>query len=386
MSKKQFFTFPLSSVLVIALTATVLSACSKADDKKAPAAPPPGAAQAMPVAAAVVKVARAPVMLTLDAVGQTEGAKTVDVRARVQGILQRKLYQEGESVREGQPLFQIERAPFEVALAQAKANLAQTQARLDQTQREQGRLKGLLEQKAISQREFDDADANAKTALANLQAAQASVKQAELNLGYTSVSAPVAGVTGRSLQSEGSLVSPSGADGLLTTLSQVNPMWVRFSLSPSETAKLPNQSVKDIKQARLLLPDGSEYPESGQINFAASTVDTRLGTISMRAEFKNPQGNLLPGQFVRVRVSTGKKVDAVVVPQLAVLQSDQGRFVWVLGADNKAQPRPVVVGEWSGNQWVIQKGLEDGEQVIVDNLLKIRPGTVIKPIETPAKN
>ncbi len=370
------------SAVAVLTAGGVLSGCSKAQgdagSKAAASGGPSGAPSALP--AAVLTVAPQTVTLTLDAVGQTEGAKTVDVRARVQGILQKKLFQEGDNVREGQALFQIERAPFEVALAQAKANLAQAQAKQEQAQREQTRLKGLLEQKAISQREFDDADSNAKLNVAATAAAQAQVRQAELNLNYTLVTAPVAGVTGRALQSEGSLVNPSGAEGLLTTLSQVNPIWVRFSFSPSEVAKLPNRSPKDIKQVRLMMPDGSDYPVDGVINFAASTVDPRLGTISLRAEFKNPQGAILPGQFVRVRVSAGQQADAVAIPQSAVLQNDQGRFVWVLGADNKTAPRPVVVGDWSGSNWVIQQGLKAGDRVVIDNLLKVRPGTVIKPI------
>ena len=376
-----------STAIVVAVTCSAfIASCSKSDTPQgtAPAAGGPG--QAMPVPSAVLSVKPSKVMLTLDTVGEAEGAKMVEVRSRVQGILQKKLYQEGEAVTQGQVLFQIERAPFEVVLAQAKANLNQASARQEQTQREFNRLRPLLEQKAISQREVDDAESNTKLAIAAMQAAQAQVNQAELNVGYTTITAPVSGVTGRSNFSEGNLVSPTGNDGLLTSIAQTNPMWVRFSLSPSEVAKLPGGSVKGIKQAKLLLADGKEYPDVGRINFSANTVDTRLGTIGLRAEFNNANGTLMPGGFVRVRVGTGKEVDAIVVPQTAVLQNDQGRFVWVLGPESKAQPRPIVVGEWSGANWVIQQGLKEGDQVIIDNLLKIKPGAVIKPITPETKN
>jgi membrane fusion protein (multidrug efflux system) len=375
----------ISLVVCVAL----LSACSKSES---PAAGPnptstsaPNAAAAPagppPVAAKVIEVQPRQVSLTSEVVAQTEGAKSVDVRARIQGILQKKLYAEGQAVKQGQAMFRIEPAPFELALAQAKANLVQAQAKLEQAQRELTRLKGLLEQKAVSQREFDDADSNAKLAQAALLSTQAQVKQAELNLSYTNVTAPVAGIAGRSLQSEGSLVSPGGVDGLLTSISQADPIWVRFSLSPTEVAQLPSGSARDIQRVKLLLSKGQEYEAEGKVNFTASQVDTRLGTISLRAEFPNSAGKILPGEFVRVRIITGEKSDAITVPQEAVLQNDQGRFVYVLNEQSKATPRPVQVGAWSGKDWVITQGLNANDKVVVDNLLKVKPGATIKPVQ-----
>ena len=204
------------------------------------------------------------------------------------------------------------------------------------------------------------------------------MREAELNLSYTSVRAQIAGVTGRALRSQGSLVTAGTESSLLTTVSQTDPLWVRFSLSETE-----RQIVTSGKQGgrgnevRLVLPDGTAHPVAGRLNFAGSTVDTRLGTVQLRAEFANPDLRLLPGQFVRAQVVAGSQ-EAIVVPQSAVLQGDAGRFVWTLGPENKATPRPVETGAWLGPDWIIRKGLKPGDQVIVDNLLRLRPGVTVQ--------
>jgi membrane fusion protein (multidrug efflux system) len=360
---------PLSpSALPAVLLAALLAAC----DKPAPPPPPP------PPTVSVIQVAMREVPVLVEVVGRTEGSKEVEVRARVSGILGGALYPEGSPVRAGAPLFQIDRAPFEIALAQAKAALAQERARNEQTQREAERLKDLIAKRAISQREADDAASNFKTSSAAIQAAEAKVREAELNLSYTAVGAPIAGVTGRALRSQGSLVTAGTESSLLTTVSQTDPLWVRFSLSESE-----RQIVTSGKQGgrgnevRLVLPDGKTHPVAGRLNFSGSTVDTRLGTVQLRAEFANPDLRLLPGQFVRAQVVAGSQ-EAIVVPQSAVLQGDAGRFVWTLGPENKATPRPVETGAWLGPDWIIQKGLKPDDKVIVDNLLRLRPGVTVQ--------
>ena len=360
---------PLSpSALPAVLLAALLAAC----DKPAPPPPPP------PPTVSVIQVAMREVPVLVEVVGRTEGSKEVEVRARVSGILGGALYTEGSPVRAGAPLFQIDRAPFEIALAQAKAALAQERARNEQTQREAERLKDLIAKRAISQREADDAASNFKTSSAAIQAAEAKVREAELNLSYTAVGAPIAGVTGRALRSQGSLVTAGTESSLLTTVSQTDPLWVRFSLSESE-----RQIVTSGKQGgrgnevRLVLPDGKTHPVAGRLNFSGSTVDTRLGTVQLRAEFANPDLRLLPGQFVRAQVVAGSQ-EAIVVPQSAVLQGDAGRFVWTLGPENKATPRPVETGAWLGPDWIIQKGLKPDDKVIVDNLLRLRPGVTVQ--------
>ncbi len=272
--------------------------------------------------------------------GQTEGAKQVEVRARVSGILQKQLYKEGDSVRAGAPLFQIDRAPFEIALAQARAQAEQDKARTEQTQREEQRLKPLAEDRAISRKEYDDALSAAQLAAAAQQQSAAKVREAELNLSYTLVTAPVAGVTGRAEHSEGTLITTDAAGSLLTTINQVNPIWVRFRLSQSDLAKIPGGRLggSGPVEVQLILPDGTRYPK-GRLNFAATAIDTKLGTQQLRAEFDNAKQQLLPGQFVRVELTAGERDNVFLVPQSAVMQTEKSFLVFVVDAENKAALR-----------------------------------------------
>ena len=365
----------------IVTATTLLMACS--DGGKAAAnGGAPGAAGQAPKALSVSVVSAQPtrVPMSLEAVAQAEGAREVEVRARVSGILLKRNYIEGSAVRAGQALFQIERAPYEIALAQARAQLAEQQARAQQAAREAARLTGLVSDRAISQKEFDDATASSAIAKANVGAAEAAVRQAQLNLSYTAVTAPVAGVSGRALHSEGALVSP-GADGLLASIVQLDPIWVRFSIAESDVAKLGITTLApgSIRHVEAILPDGSTYASKGKLNFTASRVDPALGTIEMRAEFANPDGRILPGQFLRARLVAGDRDNVFLVPQAAVMQTDQGRVVMLANDKNMVEPRPVTAGEWSGKDWVITGGLKAGDRVIVDNLLKLRPGAPVAP-------
>jgi membrane fusion protein (multidrug efflux system) len=364
------------------LLSVLLAGCSGGGSAPTQGAAPP----AMPVT--VLEVSPTSIPASVEVSAQTEGARETEVRARVSGVLMKRLYQEGQPVKAGQALFQIDRAPFEIALAQARAQLADARARSEQASREEARLKGLVAQQAVSRKEFDDAGTTAATARASLQAAEAKVKDAELNLSYTLVTAPIAGLSGRAAYSEGNLIAV-GSGSALTTIVQSNPLWVRFGLSESDIATLPGGRVSptSIKAVELLLPDGATYPEKGRVNFAASQVDTRLGTVQLRAEFNNPNNNLLPGQFVRARVIAGLRQGVFLVPQSAVMQSETGRFLFLVGPDNKIQPRPVTVGEWHGSDWVILSGLKTGDKVALDNLIKLRPGAPVmpkKPGEKPA--
>lgn len=357
-------------LLIVPVLATVLAlaACSPGQGPQANAAQG-GAPQAMPVSVRTVQLQTVPV--TLEAVGRAEGSKEVEVQARVTGLIERQLYQEGERVKAGAPLYRIERAPFEIALQQARANLAQQAAQLEQARREAQRLKPLAEQQAVSQRESDDAVSALRLAEAAVAQAQAQVREAELNLSYTAVHAPISGISGRSQKSEGSLVSP-GTNGLLTTVTQTDPIWVRFSFSEAELTRL--RSSRDAK-VRLLDANGQTLMNGGRLNFAGSTVDPQLGTVQLRAEFPNAQLTVLPGQFVRAQVVAGE-TEAFTVPQSAVMQSDQGKSVWTI-VDGKATPVPVEVGGWSGSDWVVRQGLKPGDQVITDNLMKLRPGAPV---------
>lgn len=356
-----------------AITAfALLAGCGKSE--QAVGGPVAPGQMAMPVT--VIEAQPQQVPMIVEAVGQAEGSKEVEVRARVSGILTKQLYKEGDRVDAGSTLFTIDRAPYEIELAQARAALAQERANLEKAQREAKRLKPLVEQKAISQKEYDDATSSLKTSQASIRASQAKLRDAELNLSYTSVISPISGVTGRARYSEGSLVTPGSDSSLLTTVNISDPIWVRFSFSESETLQLRQSKGNSV--VKLLLPDGSNYEEQGKLNFAASTVDTQTGTVALRAEFPNPKRILLPGQFVRVQVVVGER-EAYLVPQSALIQNDQGKMLFTVSADNKVTPRPVETAGWSGHDWIVTKGLAAGDKVIIDNLMKLRPGAPVSP-------
>ena len=354
------------------LLAALLAACSqgdarqKKDDAKAP--------QAVPVS--VIEVAPREVPVSFEAVGRTEGSREVQIRARVSGILEKQLYTEGDSVKAGAVLFQIERAPFEIELAQARGTLAETTAREALAVQENERLKMLADKRAISQKEADQAASTLQQSRALLQVARARVRQAELNLSYTTVTAPIEGITGRAQQSIGSLVAPTNESAILTTLTRGDPLWVRFALSEAEYATVRSHDAKAV-EVRLETADGRPYPQGARVNFTGSTVDAATGTVQMRAEVANTELTLLPGQFVRVRVIAGKQ-RAIVVPQTAVGQNESGRFVWV-AADGKAVQRAIRAGGWLGNDWIVLDGLKPGDAVILDNLVRLRPGAAIAP-------
>ena len=340
------------------LGSALLAGCS---DNKGAAPPAMGP---MPVTVLEMQPQRVP--SSIEIMAQTEGARETEVRARVGGILVKRLYQEGETVKAGQPLFQIDRSTYEIAVADAKA-------KAEQTSREKNRMKGLIEAKAISQKDYDDAvsaDAIAQTVL----------RQAELNLSWTTVTAPVGGTTGRAAKSEGNLIT-AGSDSLLTSIYQSNPIWVRFSLGESDLAKLEGGRVtnKNVSGVELILPNGTVYAKPGKLNFLASNIDVTLGTQQLRAEFDNADNLLLPGQFVRIRLLTGDRDGVFLVPQAAVIQSEQGTLVMLAGEGDKVAPRPVKAGEWRGKDWVILGGLKAGDKVIVDNLMKLRPGAPVAP-------
>jgi membrane fusion protein, multidrug efflux system len=233
----------------------------------------------------------------------------------------------------------------------------------------------LLANSAVSKRVAEEAATAYRSATASLAAARAAVHEAELNLSYTSVVAPIAGVTGRALHSEGSLITANTDSSLLTTMSQTHPIWVRFALSESQHQSL-RRAGDEKSTVELVLADGQTYGERGHLNFAGSTVDQSLGTVQLRAEFPNPKLAILPGQFATVRLDAGTQ-QVITVPQTAVLQGTQGRFVWTIGADGKAAQRAVEVGDWLGQDWIIRKGLSDGDTVILDNLMKLNPGIAV---------
>lgn len=374
----------LRSLLSLTPYSLALIALVACDSKPSPTANPMAN---MPLPVGVLQTQASSVPIQTETVAQTEGAKEVEIRPRVGGILIKRMYNEGEAVQAGKVMFQIDPVPFQIALQQAKANLEAAKAKVEQATREEKRLKNLLATQSISQREYDNATTDFATAQANILQAQASVREAELNLSYTSVTAPVNGVSGRFQFSEGALVSANTS--LLTTISQINPIWVRFSLSETDLANVGGFLTEDkVKRVTLVLANGQEYPLPGKLNFSASQIDPNLGTQELRATFDNSKQQLLPGQFVRARVVTGQRDGVILLPQTAVLTGEQGKFVFVVEQQAKASiaaVRPIKEAGWYQNQWVVTEGLKVGEQVIVDNLIKVRPGAQVQghPFDQP---
>lgn len=372
---------PLTCILALA-AALVLSGCGKDSAPAAALAP-------QPVPVHIVKMQPRTVPIRFTVPGQIEGSKQVEVRSRVAGILQRQFYTEGDTVKQGVPLFEIDRAPFDVALAQARGQLAQATAQIDQAKREESRLKPLVDERAVSRKEYDDATSSRQLAEASIQQANASVHQAELNLSYTTVTAPVAGITGRAERSVGALISTDANGSLLTTINVLTPIWVRFSLAESDLAKIPGGRIGagSPLDVQLVLGDGTPYAGKGKLNFAATAIDSRLGTQQLRAVFDNPREQLLPGQFVKVNIGAGQRDNVFLVPQTAVIQTEKTNLVFVVDPQGMVQAQTVQTGDWIGTDWAIVSGLKTGDRVIVDNLLKVRPGVPVveaAPATAPA--
>ncbi len=338
-----------------------------------------------PLPVAIITVAPADLAQQAVAPAQVEGVREVEVRARVTGILQTVDYAEGAKVKAGDLLFRIDPAPYAAAHALARAQLAQEAARAEQATAEAMRQATLFKQKAASRKEADDAQAQAAAAVGAREAAAARAELAKLDLDYCEVRSPIAGVAGRRLRTEGALVNPVGADGLLTTVVRADEVWARFGLSEADFHRLFPAGAAGASGAdvALLRPDGSVHPVRGKIDFAATQVDTRMGTVQLRARFANADDALLAGQFVRVRITGGKAKDAYLVPQQALVQAPSGRSVFVIGAGDRAEARTVTLGETQGADIVILAGLRAGDRVILNQLHKLRPGSPV--VVAPAK-
>lgn len=371
-SRPQTWLLPLSAALA-------LTACQdKADGP--PAMPPPEVT--------IVTVKPNDVPLTLEYVGQTAGSREVEVRARVSGILLKRLYVEGRPVKAGDVLYQIDPEQAKAALDQARGALEVEQAKLIRAQQDHARVLPLFAENAVSQKDRDEAVSNFESAQASVLAARARLREAQINLDYTKVTAPISGMTSKEVRSEGSLVSPSGDSSLLTTISQLNPMYVNFSMSDNELLRLRTWQAQgryvppegERYSVELKLSDGTMFNSAGRLNFTDNLIDPTSGTIRSRAEFANPDGALLPGQFVRVYLKGGKLKDTLLVPQRAVLSTQQGKIVFVVNPAGKAEPRPVELGDEVKNEVMITKGLRTGDQVIVDGNIKARPGAPVKVV------
>ena len=377
-----------------ALVSTIvfLGGCIGEDEKKAQPAQKPS-----PVT--VVKVVAKDAPVATEFVGTTASSRRVEVRSRVEGFLQSREYEEGALVEEGQVMFQMDRKPFEAQLQAAKAELGQQLARQTTADADLARAVPLAKKDAIAQRELDYALGNSRSAAAAVESAQAKVVQAELNLGYTTIHAPVTGLSSFAKQQEGAYIG-FGSNSLLTYVARIDPIWVEFSISEnlllhSQKSQKEGLYVPPADQqyeVEIILADGTLYPEVGRITFADASLSEETGTFLLRAELPNPPRKdsglrqLRPGQFVRVNLKGGVRPNAILVPQRAVQQGAKGSFVWVIDAQNKAEFRPVTVGDWQGDEWFITAGLEDGETVVVDGALKLRAGVEVEIVEPDAED
>ena len=331
---------------------------------------------------------------------QTESSQLVDIRTRVSGFLDQRVYKEGSQVRSGQTLFQIDRKPFEAQLAAAKGELSAQQARHSVAQATLARVKPLVEQNALSKKDLDDSVGNERSALAAVEVARANVMTAELNLGYTTIKSPLNGLASFAKIQDGSYLNANSQDALLTTVAALDPMRVVFSVSENALLKYRENIAKGLLKApanenyviEVVLADGSVYPEKGRLTFADTSYSQGTGTILLRAEVANPKGDLMPGQFVRARLLGAVYPKGILVPQKAVQQSGQGYFVWTIDKDNKAQTRPIEVGNWMEDKWLVLGGLHEGDTLIVDGFMRLAPGAPVKlaeakpaPAAAPAK-
>lgn len=372
-----------SKTVAAVCAALLLAACGK---NPSPAAAAGGAPP--PPEVGVVVVAPRPVGLVTELPGRLEASRVAQVRARAAGILQQRLFREGSDVKAGQPLFRIDPAPYRAALQSAQAALARAQANLGQATAQVDRFRPLVEANAISKQDFVNAIAAQKSAQADVAAGQAAVQTAQINLGYASVTAPIAGRIGRALVTEGALVGQGEATPL-AVVQQIDPMYVNFTQPANEVLRLrralaagqlQRASGTEAARVRIVLEDGSEHPQPGRLLFSDLSVDPSSGQITLRAEVPNPQGLLLPGLYVRVRLEQAQADNAITLPQQAVTRSSQGDTVMVVGSDGKVAPRPVKVGSAQGGHWVVLEGLKAGEQVMVDGFQKLRGPGPVKPV------
>jgi membrane fusion protein, multidrug efflux system len=338
----------------------------------------------------VMTVAQRDTPVDFEFTAQTQSSREVEIRARVDGFLDKRVYTEGQLVQAGQTLFLMDPKPFEAALQSAKGELAQQQAKLTVTKANLARVVPLVAQNALSQKDLDDATGNEKQAEAAVIAAKGQVRTAELNLSYTTIKSPLKGLSSFARQQDGSYVTAS-ATGLLTYIYQLDPMWVNFSISENELLAYRDQVEKgELRfppnndfEVTVILADGSVFPDVGHINFTNPAFSTETGTFLVRASFANPQGTLRPGQFVRARVAGAVRPKAILVPQRAVLQGSKSHFVWVIDKDSKAHQRVVEVGTWHGDDWFITDGLKPGERIVVDGAIRVVADTPLKIKEVP---
>lgn len=372
--------FAMKQILAGLAACLLLSACSSGE------APP----EEQPIPVKTITVSTKAVPNVIELPGRVEPVRVAEVRARVTGIVQEQLYEEGTDVRAGQPLFHIDPRELRASYAQTQAALNRARATAANARAVVERYRPLVDENAISGQEYDAALAASREAEANVAQIRAQLESASLQLGYTTVRAPIAGRAGRAQVTEGALVSQ--AEGtLMTRIEQISPVYVSFAQAASEVLKLRRAIAagdidldeNDRVEVRLTFSDGSEYPVPGYIDFLAFTVDEQTGTVEVRAEFPNPQRLLLPGEFVRAQIYAGEVRNGLTVPQRAVTLTEEGGTVFVVDGDGMAAIRPIRLGVMVDGNWIVESGLRPGDVVITSNLQKIRPGVPVKVSNTP---
>ena len=367
-------------LLVCAMAILLLSAC----DKKSPPPPKP------PIEVSVMQIIAQDTPINFEYVGQTESPNEVELRARVAGFLDKQVYNDGEFVNAGKIMFQMDPKPFEAKLLTAEGELAQQLARLDVAKATLARVIPLAAQNAVSQQTLDTVTGDEKEAQAAVISAMGQVQVAKLNLSYTTIISPIAGLSRDSTPNEGAYLM---VGSVLSSVSGIDPMNVNFSVSENELFSYRDNVAKGLLvgpkdsefQVQLTLADGSVFPNMGYISFANPSFSKETGTFLVRAVFKNTNGQLRPGQFVRAKVSGASRKSAIIVPQTAVLQGAKSHFVWVINKDNQAEQRMVEVGDWIGNDWLINGGLKAGEQVVVEGAIRVKAKKPLKITEVKAK-
>jgi membrane fusion protein (multidrug efflux system) len=375
---------PSHPVLHIALLVLIagLNACAKEEPK--PQRPAPEVA--------VITVTARTIPEVVSRIAITESSRQVDVVARVSGFLDTIVYREGELVREGQVMFEMDKKPFLAQLESARGELQAQQARLWTAEANLKRIKPLAEQNAVSQSDLDKATGDQRAAEAAVFSAQANVKQAELNLGYATIRAPATGLAGQSKQRQGAYLNAQAQSAELTYVAQLDPIWISFSVSQNELAEREERVAKGKLQlpekknyvVEAVLPDGAVYPHKGRVDFADPSFNQQTGTFMVRASLPNPKSELRPGMFVTARLLGAQRPNAILAPQKTVQQSSNGHMVWLVNKEGLAEPRPVVVGEWVGEDWVIEQGLSAGEKLVVEGFQKLAPGAPVKPVDAAA--
>jgi len=374
---------PLDRGLPFALAVLAAFTCSSALANPAAATPPPA-----PVLVEQTKLED--LAFYLEYPGRTAGYREVQVRAQVSGILQQRSYQEGSQVKQGQVLFSIDPRTYQAALARAKGALAQEQARYRQTERDLRRIRELQKKGFASESELDNAISNFEQSKANIEAAKAEVQSKQIDLDYTTVEAPISGITSKEAVSEGSLIVASDPNSsLLTQITQLDPIYVNYAYADREAARLREAVQNSVVRlpegnqltAEIIFGDGSLYAHKGKVDFTDSLVDKGTGTVSARAIVPNSEQALLPGQFVRIRISGMVRPNSITVPEKALAQGPAGNFVYVVDEQGLAQARPVDTDMINQGRWVIRSGLKEGERVIVDGLIRVRPKQPVQIVD-----